>query len=83
MGSLRAVEKEKNPQPTELSQLKEELRRISEKLEFHKGGFAEALEPYVHNLKPDVETELPGSKTLQAISDACALLLPPRQVTTM
>ena len=43
MGSLRAVEKEKNPQPTELSQLKEELRRVSEKLESREGELAEAL----------------------------------------
>lgn len=44
MGSLRAVEKEKNPQPTEVSQLKEELRRVSEKLESREGELAEALE---------------------------------------
>ena len=43
MGSLRAVEKEKNPQPTELRQLEEELRRISEKLESRENELTEAL----------------------------------------
>jgi hypothetical protein len=43
MGWLRAIKK-KNPQATELSQLKEELRRVSEKLESREGELAEALE---------------------------------------
>jgi DNA repair ATPase RecN len=44
MGWLRAIEQRKNPQAAELSQLKEELRRVSEKLESHEGELAEALE---------------------------------------
>jgi two-component system, NtrC family, sensor kinase len=44
MGWLRAIKKKKNPQAAELSQLKEELRRLSEKLESHEGELAEALE---------------------------------------
>jgi hypothetical protein len=44
MGWLRAVRQKKNPQATELSQLKEELRRVSEKLESREDELAEALE---------------------------------------
>ena len=44
MGWLRAVKTKKNPQATALSQLKEELRRVSEKLESREGELAEALE---------------------------------------
>src|SRR4030095_7617042 len=44
MGWVRAVTKKKKPQATELSQLKEELRRVSEKLESREGELAEALE---------------------------------------
>jgi hypothetical protein len=33
MGWLRAIKKKRNPQAAELSQLKDELRRVSEKLE--------------------------------------------------
>jgi DNA repair ATPase RecN len=44
MGWLRAVTQKKKPQATELSQLKEELRRVSEKLESREGELAEALE---------------------------------------
>ena len=33
MGWLKAIKKKENPQATELSQLKEEFRRVSEKLE--------------------------------------------------
>jgi hypothetical protein len=73
MGRLGAIKKKKNPQATELSQLKEELRRVAEKFEPHKGKFSEALEQHVHDLKPEVEIELSESKTLQAISDVCAL----------
>jgi DNA repair ATPase RecN len=43
MGWLRALKKT-NPQATELSQLKEELRRVSEKLESREDELAEALE---------------------------------------
>ena len=45
MGWLRAVKQKKNPQATELTQLKEELRRVSEKLESREGELAEALLP--------------------------------------
>src|SRR4030095_1071248 len=44
MGWVRAVTKKENPQATELSKLKEELRRVSEKLESREGELAEALE---------------------------------------
>jgi signal transduction histidine kinase len=44
MGWLRTVKQKKDPQATELTQLKEELRRVSEKLESCEGEFAEALE---------------------------------------
>ena len=44
MGWPRAIKKKKNPQTDELIQLKEELRRISEKLESREGELAEALE---------------------------------------
>ena len=44
MGRLGAVRQKRNPQATELSQLKEELRRVSEKLESREGELAEALE---------------------------------------
>ena len=44
MGWLRAIKKKTYPQATELSQLKEELRRISEKLESREGELAEVLE---------------------------------------
>ena len=41
---LRAIKKKENPQATEVSQLKEELRRVSEKLESRQDELAEALE---------------------------------------
>ena len=44
MERLRAIEKKKNPQATELSQLKEELRRVSEKFESREGELAKTLE---------------------------------------
>ena len=44
MGWLRAVKKKTDSQATELSQLKEELRRVSEKLESRESELAEALE---------------------------------------
>jgi signal transduction histidine kinase len=44
MGWLRAIRKKAYPQATELSQLKEELRRVSEKLESREGELAETLE---------------------------------------
>ena len=44
MGWLSAAKKSKNSRPTELSQLKEELRRVCEKLESHESEIAEALE---------------------------------------
>jgi signal transduction histidine kinase len=44
MGWLRAIKKRENSQATELSQLKEELRRVSEKLESRESELAEALE---------------------------------------
>src|SRR5882724_5102244 len=44
MGWLRAIKQKDNPQATELSQVKEELRRVSEKLESREGELAEALE---------------------------------------
>ena len=60
MGWLRATKTKKNPQATALSQLKEELRRVAEKLESHQGEFAEALEQHVPDLKSEVETALTG-----------------------
>ena len=45
MGWLRATKKKANPQATELSQLKEELWRLSDKLESREGELAEALLP--------------------------------------
>src|SRR4029450_5329544 len=44
MGWLRAVTQKRNPQATELSQLKEELRRVTQKLESREDKLAEALE---------------------------------------
>ena len=44
MGRLRSVEKKERPPDTELSQLKEELRRVPKKLQARKGELAEALE---------------------------------------
>ena len=44
MGRLGAVRQKRNPQTTKLSQLKVELRRVSEKLESREGELAEALE---------------------------------------
>jgi signal transduction histidine kinase len=41
---LRAGERKTNPQATEVSQLKEELRHVSEKLESSEDGLAKALE---------------------------------------
>ena len=73
MGWLRAIKKKSNPQATELSQPKEELGRVSEKFESCQGEFGEALDQRVHDLKREVETELPDL-TLQAISVACRLL---------
>jgi hypothetical protein len=72
MGCCRATKRKTNPQPSGLSHLKEGLRR-----------FSEEFEPYVHDLSTEVEIKLPASKTLQAISDACAGLLPLRQVETV
>ena len=45
MGRLGAVRQKRNPQATELSQLKEELWRLSDKLESREGELAEALLP--------------------------------------
>ena len=47
MERLGPIEKRTNPQATELSQLKEELRRVSEKLESSKGELAEALKQQI------------------------------------
>ena len=44
MGWLRATKQKENPQATELSQLKEELRRVTQKLESREGELTEALE---------------------------------------
>jgi signal transduction histidine kinase len=44
MGWLRAAKKKKNPQATERSQLKEELRRVTGKLASRESELAEALE---------------------------------------
>src|SRR5262245_39453697 len=44
MGWLRPTKQKDNSQATELSQLKEELRRVSEKLESRESKLAEALE---------------------------------------
>ncbi len=44
MGWLRAAKTKKNPRATALSQLKEDLRRVAEKLESCEGELAEALE---------------------------------------
>ena len=44
MGWLKAIKKTKNPQANELSELKEELCRVSEKLESREGELAKALE---------------------------------------
>ena len=44
MGWLRAINQKNNPQATELSQLKEELRRVTQKLESREDELAEALE---------------------------------------
>ena len=44
MGRLRLIEKKEPPQATELSQLKKELRRVSEKLQSGESELAEALE---------------------------------------
>jgi hypothetical protein len=41
---LRAIKQKENPQATELGRLKEELRRVSEKLEARESELAEALE---------------------------------------
>jgi hypothetical protein len=77
MGWRRATKRKRNPQRTDLSQLKEELGRVSEKFESCQGEFAESLDQHVHDFKREVETELPDS-TLQAISVACLLLSPVR-----
>src|SRR6266536_5216521 len=44
MGWLVVIKKKKSPPPTELSQLREELRRVSEQLESCKRELAEATE---------------------------------------
>jgi DNA repair ATPase RecN len=44
MGWLGAIKKKADPQATELSQLKEELRRVTQKLESREDKLAEALE---------------------------------------
>jgi hypothetical protein len=45
MGRLGAIRNKKYSQATELSQLQEELRRVSEKLASREGELAEALVP--------------------------------------
>ncbi|MGB7952221.1 MAG: hypothetical protein WCH75_31430 [Candidatus Binatia bacterium] len=44
MGWLSAIKQNDNPQATELSRLKEELRRVTENLGSREGELAEALE---------------------------------------
>jgi DNA repair ATPase RecN len=44
MGWLRAVTRKRNPSASELIQLKEELRRVTEKLEARESELGEALE---------------------------------------
>ena len=44
MARLGTIGKRKNPQATELNQLKEELRSFSEKLEWREGELAQVLE---------------------------------------
>src|SRR5262245_35450410 len=44
MGWLRTIKQKDNPRATELSQLKQELRRVSQKLESREDELAEALE---------------------------------------
>ena len=51
MGRLRATKLKQNPHATALSQLQEELRRVSEKFESHEGEFAEALEQQIRSNK--------------------------------
>jgi hypothetical protein len=72
MGWCRATKQQTNPQPSGLSHRKEGLCR-----------FSEEFEPYVHDLRTEIEIKLPASKTPQAISDGCAALLPLRQVTKL
>jgi hypothetical protein len=69
MGWCRATKRKTIPQPSGLSHLKEGLCR-----------FSEEFEPYVHDLRTEVEIKLPESKTLHALSDVCAVLLPLQQV---
>ena len=47
MARLGPIAKRMNPQVTELSQLKEELRCVSEKLESRQSELAEALEQQI------------------------------------
>src|SRR5499426_2128665 len=47
MGWLRTIKQKDNPQATELSQLKQELRRVSQKLETREDELAEALEQQI------------------------------------
>src|SRR5215510_10534505 len=47
MGWLRAVSQKENPQATEFSQLKEELRRVTQKLESREDELAEALDQQI------------------------------------
>jgi hypothetical protein len=47
MGRPRSIEKKERPQAAELSQLKEELRRASEKLESREAKLAQALEQQI------------------------------------
>ena len=59
MGWLSAAKNSKNSRPTELSQLKEELRRVSEKLECPESKPAEALEQQTsHHRDPVGNREL-------------------------
>jgi hypothetical protein len=47
MGWLRAIAQKRNPQATQLRLLKEELRRISEKLVSRESELAEALDQQI------------------------------------
>ena len=68
MGWLRAIKKKKNPQAAELSQLKEELRRLSEKLESHEGELAEANASIAERTGPSP----PSGATSPSLTAGCA-----------